>query len=71
MDIPKAIELNKESIDSLAKHNFPDHADAIKLGNEALKVTEAWRKLHPSIGQPLLPGETPEPPPSDSLAIPP
>jgi hypothetical protein len=40
--LSKALELNKESEQSLRKHKFIDHADAIKLGIEALKRV----KLH-------------------------
>lgn len=38
MNPSKAIELNRESEQSLRKHKFIDHADAIKLGIEALKA---------------------------------
>lgn len=54
----KAIELNEESERSLRSHKFIDHADAVALGNEALKrlLTES---PYPSAYQrELLPGET-------------
>ena len=46
MNIDKAIELNKESIQSLASHKFPDHADAVRLGNEALERVKAYKEAH-------------------------
>ena len=50
--LEKAIELSKESERSLRSHKFIDHADAIKLGTEALKAIQEER-----LGNPLLDGE--------------
>lgn len=57
MKILKAIELNEASYQSLANHKFPDHADAIKLGNEALKQRQQLIKNYPHLPWPKLPGE--------------
>ncbi len=67
MKIPKAIELNKESEQSLRDHKFIDHADAIQLGIEALGTVQKWREEHRDLGFLLLPGEDPEPPTKRSL----
>lgn len=37
MNLLKAVELNKESIIELKKEKFHDHADAVRLGNEAIE----------------------------------
>ena len=60
MKLEKAIELNKESEESLRKHKFIDHADAIKLGIEALKAIEVYRSANESWLSLPLPGETKE-----------
>lgn len=60
MTLPKAIELNIESERSLRKHKFIDHADAIKLGNVALKREQYHRSCYPNQSPNLLPGETEE-----------
>lgn len=57
MTADKAIELNKESIQSLAKNKFQDHADAVKMGNEALLRINRQRGLTIPYIQPPLPGE--------------
>lgn len=57
MNIAKAVELNKESIQSLASHKFPDHADAAKLGNAALERLALARSFGDKHTLPLLPGE--------------
>jgi len=54
----KAIELNEESERSLRSAKFTDYADAVALGNEALKLMIAWRKSLPLDNPQLLPGET-------------
>ncbi len=60
MNLAKAIELNQESEKSLRDHKFIDHADAVKLGTEAMKREQARRNpRHYKIGY-LLPGETEE-----------
>lgn len=51
--IEKAIDLNKESEKSLRSHKFIDYADAVALGNEALKRIKACRE--PEGGSPLPP----------------
>lgn len=58
MNIPKAIELNEESERSLRDHKFIDHADAIKLGNQALKRIVYLRKDMDCPHWMTLPGET-------------
>lgn len=58
MEILKAIELNNESIKSLRKHKFYDHADAAQMGNEALKRLQEARKKVYFTSRKLLPGET-------------
>lgn len=58
ISIPKAIELNSESYQSLADHGFHDHADAIKLSNEALKRLKDIRKDRYPRDLFPLPGET-------------
>lgn len=60
MKISKAIELNEESEKSLRSGKFPDHADAIKLGIEALKTQGRYRELGLLGPDQLLPGETDE-----------
>ncbi|GAH94550.1 unnamed protein product [marine sediment metagenome] len=60
MNPDKAIELNKESEQSLRKHKFIDHADAIQLGIEALKREKEYRPRTEPRNFDLLPGETPE-----------
>ena len=57
MNIAKATELNKESIQSLATHKFPDHADAVKLGNAALQRLQLARSYREKHSLRLLPGE--------------
>ncbi len=58
MKLTKALELNKESEQSLRNHKFIDHADAIQLGIEALKAIERMR--HEDVSDEILqlPGET-------------
>lgn len=58
MTLQKAIELNNESEKSLRAHKFIDHADAVKLGNEALLRIQVNRgtTIH-NIDEPL-PTET-------------
>lgn len=60
MNSKKAIELNKEVWDSLDKHKFPDHADAVLIGNEALKWIILCRVTSPGTVPELLHGETKE-----------
>ena len=58
MNLKKAIEFNQESESSLRNHKFADHADAVALGNEALKRLQDIRGLDASRPVNLLPGET-------------
>ena len=60
MNIPKAIELNKEAENSLRKGKHPDHADAVALGIEALKRDVHNRLVNNHPDQAKLPGETEE-----------
>lgn len=57
MNLPKAIELNKESIQSLAGHDFQDHADALKLGNAAIARLQLARSYGDKHTLQRLPGE--------------
>lgn len=59
MNLPKAIELNKEAIQSLKKGKFHDHADAVQLGTEALKHFQKIQAGWVGDYKPTLPGETP------------
>lgn len=58
MNLEKAIELNKESERSLRTGKFYDHANAIKVGNEALKFRLELEQEDPEIELQPLPGET-------------
>lgn len=58
MELEIAIELNKKSIESLEKHNFKANAQAVALGNEALKGLQALRRGKGHSLAELLPGET-------------
>lgn len=58
MNLPKAIQLNTESEKSLRDHKFIDHADAARLGIEALKREQEHRELDIDTRFGLLPGET-------------
>lgn len=58
MNMKKAIELNKESESSLRNGKFIDHADAIRLGNEAMLLVERYRKSAVQPDSFLLPHET-------------
>jgi len=58
IDIDKAIELNEESEKSLRDHKFIDHANAIALGDEALKVLRHGRTIGAHVDPIKLPGET-------------
>ena len=58
MTLDKAIELNIESQRSLRNHKFHDHADAVKLGNEALKLYQHNRLIGQHVDPITLPGET-------------
>ncbi|MBA7569787.1 hypothetical protein ES708_11528 [subsurface metagenome] len=58
MNLPKAIELNKEAEKSLRDHKFIDHADAVKLGGEALEFRQRWEQQEGEADFLLLPGET-------------
>lgn len=60
MKLDKAIELNTESHQSLANHGFHDHADALKLGIEALKREKQNRDNPDFVVVGKLPGETEE-----------
>lgn len=60
MNLKKAIELNVESEKSLREHKFVDHANAILVGNEALKHFETYRRHGFLTEHRLLPGETDE-----------
>lgn len=58
MNLDKAIELNDQSEDSLRSHKFIDHADAVKLANQALiRMQQGREKGYDFFGH-LLPGET-------------
>lgn len=57
MNLAKAIELNKQSEQSLRKGKFTDHADAAQLGIEALKRFLTTRLLLSDPPADLLPGE--------------
>lgn len=58
MELTKAIELNEESEKSLRKHKFVDHADAVKMGNVAIKRVQARRASSLPDAHILLHGET-------------
>lgn len=58
MKLEKAIELNEESEKSLRSHKFHDFADAVKLGNEALKEIQKARNLRGLVYSYKLPDET-------------
>lgn len=58
MNLAKAKELNKESEKSLRKGKFTDHADAIKLSNEAVQWMLLCRVTSPGTVPTLLNGET-------------
>ena len=58
MNLPKAIELNKEAEKSLRDHKFIEHADAVKLCGEAGKTIESSRRYKLPVPLSLLPGET-------------
>ena len=60
MNFTKAIELNKESEKSLRDNKFTDHADAIKLGNEAMGAMKSLRANALLGPDEPLPGETEE-----------
>lgn len=60
MKLQKAIELNQESEKSLREHKFIDHADAIKLGIEAMKQVQFYRSIPDGKHHNLLSGETDE-----------
>lgn len=57
MTLEKAIKLNQESEKSLRDHKFIDHADAVKLSNEALKRVQQMRQDNAFLSPPPLPGE--------------
>ncbi len=58
MKIDKAIELDQETERSLRDHKFPDHADAIMLGHEALLRILAGRNNPDTDWNDPLPDET-------------
>lgn len=57
MELIKAIELNTESERSLRKHKFIDYADAVKIGNAAMKRLAMLRSYGVKDAIPPLPGE--------------
>lgn len=57
MTIEEAIKLNEESEKSLRDHKFIDHADAVKLGTEALKARKVWQDNEGFDPSEALPGE--------------
>lgn len=61
MNLPKAIELNKEAVKSLKRGKLHDHADAVQLGIEALERLAFNRLNTIASSDALLPGETDEP----------
>lgn len=58
MELEVAMELNKKSIESLEKHGFKANAQAVTLGNEALKYIKEDRELYHFLKPQILPGET-------------
>jgi len=64
MKLDKAVEFNKEAVQSLKKHKFHDHADAVQIGIEAIKEIQGARDYSLIDVSKLLPGETPEDDPS-------
>lgn len=58
MNLDRAKELNKESEKSLRSHKFVEHADAIKLTNEAAEWILLARVHSPGAVPDLLHGET-------------
>ena len=60
MNIPKAIELNKQTAALMTYPDLQDKRDAILLGNEALKRVRDTRSLYFPQYERLLPGETKE-----------
>ncbi|MBA7568560.1 hypothetical protein ES708_10289 [subsurface metagenome] len=58
MNLPKAIELNKEAEKSLRDHKFIDYADAVKLGGVAIAEVIEARLMNNILPHSRLPGET-------------
>ena len=58
MNIPKAIEVNKDNVDFFEGDGYQECADAIKLGIEALKRIEVYRNSPLGLHWFPLPGET-------------
>jgi len=60
MKLEKAIEFNQMSEKSLRDHMFLDHADAVRMGNEAIKCVINNRLFGIPNSINPLPGETEE-----------
>ena len=60
MKLAKAKELNEEAQVSLRDHKFPDHAEAIRLTNEAVTWCLLARVTSPGTVPDLFYGETKE-----------
>lgn len=60
MNLDKAIELAKESVQSLKKAKFHDHADAIQILIKAGKYRQSVKEAGYIDEDDLLPGETKE-----------
>lgn len=60
MTIDKAIEILTERLTIPFIGKNPDTKNAIKLSIEALKTIKSFRKYHPNVTFPLLPGEITE-----------
>ena len=57
MTLDEAIEIQEQYLRQSQTHIADRLDDAIKLGIEALKLIEAWRKSLPLDNPQLLPGE--------------
>ena len=60
MTLQKAIEILTIQSSSFAARNNPNHFNALKLGIEALKRVEAYKKAHVGLHYEPMPGETEE-----------
>ena len=60
MKLKKAIKVNEDNIKFFEDDGYQECADAVKLGNEALKAIIRARQGDPPLYGQLLPGETEE-----------
>lgn len=59
MNIPKAIEINKDHLYHPTNHHDADTQDALALGIEALDWFQTFRQAHPQFKNAELPSEDP------------